>query len=189
MLYSSKETQSEVPGSSASWRLVFAFPSSLDFATISELHALSQRSIDFELENTQIIAIEAPRTARQGTDHEVDDQKQIALSSDMSVQLDSLELPFEIRHGDMAALRALGLSAQEWRDIGSGRTTWLIDPDGNVRASLRYPFESARSITELLRLTMAVRSAEARDMPTPEGWKPGDDDEILPPFVLKISAA
>jgi len=156
----------EQPDKRCEWRLVVAFPEELDAATVSELLALSRRQIDFELERTRIIGLGVPSSGSSSS----------AARYTCDVTFDPCRLPFDVVRTNPATLRALGLGADDAGEVTRGRATWLIDGQRRVRASLRYPYQSARSIDELLRLTMALRNAEACGSATPEGWKPGDDD-------------
>jgi len=49
------------------------------------------------------------------------------------------------------------------------RGTFIIDPDGLVRASIVQDLSVGRSVDELLRLVSALKTGEL----CPVGWKPG----------------
>ena len=49
------------------------------------------------------------------------------------------------------------------------RGTFIIDPDGLVRASIVQDLSVGRSVDELLRLLSALKTGEL----CPVGWKPG----------------
>jgi peroxiredoxin (alkyl hydroperoxide reductase subunit C) len=58
-------------------------------------------------------------------------------------------------------------------DSASVRATFVIDPNGVVRAISWYPMNVGRSIEELLRLVTALQAADREGASAPEGWTPG----------------
>ena len=61
------------------------------------------------------------------------------------------------------------------------RATFIIDPNGIMRAMVYYPMSNGRSIDEFLRLVAALQTSDANKIATPEGWKPGDKVIVPPP--------
>jgi len=57
------------------------------------------------------------------------------------------------------------------------RGTFIIGPDGLVRAYMVQDLTVGRSIDEILRLVSALKSGEL----TPAGWRPGEP--FLPPVM------
>ena len=53
------------------------------------------------------------------------------------------------------------------------RSVFVIDPDDRVRMTLAYPACTGRNFAELLRVIDALQVADARNVATPEGWRPG----------------
>ena len=63
------------------------------------------------------------------------------------------------------------------------RASFVIDPQGAIRAITWYPMNVGRSVEELLRLVAALQTSDTRDVFTPEGWQPGDR-ALVPPALL-----
>lgn len=55
------------------------------------------------------------------------------------------------------------------------RAVFFIDPKGVVRVILYYPLSCGRNFDELLRVLMALQTADAFSVATPADWRPGDD--------------
>ena len=55
------------------------------------------------------------------------------------------------------------------------RAVFVIDPKGIVRTVLYYPLSLGRNFDELLRIVMALQTADAFSVATPADWRPGDD--------------
>ena len=55
------------------------------------------------------------------------------------------------------------------------RAVFFIDPVGKIRAIIYYPLSLGRNFDELLRVLMALQTADAFSIATPADWRPGDD--------------
>lgn len=55
------------------------------------------------------------------------------------------------------------------------RAVFVIDPKGMVRTILYYPLSLGRNFDELLRIVIALKTADAFSVATPADWRPGDD--------------
>jgi peroxiredoxin (alkyl hydroperoxide reductase subunit C) len=93
-----------------------------------------------------------------------------------------LAIPFPIvEDPSMAIGRAYGMIEPHSVDSSGVRATYVIDPDGVIRAMTWYPIDVGRSVAELLRLVAALKRTATGDVFTPEGWIPGDD-VLMPPL-------
>jgi peroxiredoxin 2/4 len=70
-------------------------------------------------------------------------------------------------------------------DTQAVRATFVIDPDGILRAMLYYPMSNGRSIPEILRLVKALQTSTQHNVATPEGWQPGDKVIVPPPATAQ----
>jgi len=86
-----------------------------------------------------------------------------------------VRIPFPIvEDPSMAIARAYGMLPPGAGSSATVRTTFVIDPEGIVRASIAYPMTVGRNVEEILRLVSALQATDAADVSTPEGWRPGD---------------
>lgn len=76
--------------------------------------------------------------------------------------------------------RAYGMIADDAPDAATLRSTFFIDPDGQIRATMSYPATIGRSVDEMLRVLAALQKVDSDNVVTPEGWRPGDA-VLLPP--------
>jgi peroxiredoxin (alkyl hydroperoxide reductase subunit C) len=97
--------------------------------------------------------------------------------------LSGVEVPFPVvEDPSMAVGRAYGMLDIDATDSSAVRATYVIDPQGVIRAMSWYPMNIGRSVAELLRTVRALqRSADGTAL-TPAGWQPGDDI-LLPPSL------
>lgn len=66
-------------------------------------------------------------------------------------------------------------------DTQAVRATFIIDPDSKIRALLYYPMSSGRNMDEIMRLLIALQTADEHKVATPANWVPGDDVIVPPP--------
>ncbi|HOD37783.1 MAG TPA: peroxiredoxin [Candidatus Marinimicrobia bacterium] len=55
------------------------------------------------------------------------------------------------------------------------RAVFVIDPKGIIRTIIYYPLSLGRNFDELLRVVIALQTADAFNVSTPADWRPGDD--------------
>jgi peroxiredoxin (alkyl hydroperoxide reductase subunit C) len=93
-----------------------------------------------------------------------------------------VDIPFPIIEDlSMRVANAYGMIQPGASDTSAVRATFIIDPNGILRAMVYYPMTNGRSIPEFLRLVAALRTCDANKVATPEGWQPGDKVIVPPP--------
>ncbi len=93
-----------------------------------------------------------------------------------------IEIPFPIIADlSMDVAKAYGMIQPGASDTSAVRATFVIDPDGILRAMVYYPMSNGRSIPEFVRLVKALQTSDANNVATPEGWQPGEDVIVPPP--------
>ncbi len=61
------------------------------------------------------------------------------------------------------------------------RAVFFIDPKAKIRALIYYPLSNGRNFDEIIRILIAMQTADAHQIATPANWQPGDDVIIPPP--------
>ena len=89
----------------------------------------------------------------------------------------------------MVIARAYGMLHPQATDTSAVRSTFVIDPDGFVRASLHYPMTTGRNVAEILRLVQALQVTDRDTVSTPEAWQPGSPVLDPPPQSVAEAAA
>jgi len=85
-----------------------------------------------------------------------------------------VDIPFPIIEDlSMSVARTYGMIHPGASDTSAVRATFVIDPNGVMRAMVYYPMTNGRSVDEILRLVTALRASDAHAVATPEGWRPG----------------
>lgn len=89
----------------------------------------------------------------------------------------------------MTVARTYGMIHPRAADTSAVRATFIIDPDGILRAMVYYPMTNGRSIPEFLRLIRALQASDEHKIATPEGWQPGDKVIVPPPQDVEAAEA
>jgi peroxiredoxin (alkyl hydroperoxide reductase subunit C) len=87
----------------------------------------------------------------------------------------------------MRVARAYGMIHPGESDTSAVRATFVIDPDGVLRAILYYPMTTGRNVAEILRLVRALAVTANERVATPAGWRPGD--AVLEPAPTTLADA
>lgn len=86
-----------------------------------------------------------------------------------------------IEDPSMAVGKAYGMIDDSSSDSMTMRSTFYIDPEGVIRATMCYPHNVGRSVDEMLRLLKALQRVSGEDALAPEGWTNGQPLLTLPP--------
>ncbi|MCR9089069.1 MAG: peroxiredoxin [Rhodobacteraceae bacterium] len=101
-----------------------------------------------------------------------------------------VEIPFPIIADlDMKVAQTFGMIQPGASDTQAVRATFVIDPEGILRAMVYYPMSNGRSVGEILRLVTALQTSDSEGVATPENWQPGQDVIVPPPQTAEAADA
>jgi peroxiredoxin (alkyl hydroperoxide reductase subunit C) len=81
-----------------------------------------------------------------------------------------IDIPFPIIEDlSMKVANAYGMIHPGAADTLAVRATFIIDPEGTLRAMVYYPMSNGRSIAEFVRLVKAMQTSDENKVATPEG--------------------
>ena len=101
-----------------------------------------------------------------------------------------VDIPFPIIEDlSMQVAHAYGMIQPGASDTSAVRATFVIDPDGMLRAMVYYPMTNGRSIDEFLRIVEALQTSAKHKVATPENWHPGEKVIVPPPQTTEQAAA
>lgn len=75
---------------------------------------------------------------------------------------------------DANIARAYGMIHDSASDTHAVRAVFIIDPRGIIRAILYYPAVLGRNFTEIMRIVVALQTADAFRVAIPADWVPGE---------------
>ena len=101
-----------------------------------------------------------------------------------------VEVPFPIIEDlSMKVAGAYGIIQPGASDTSAVRATFLIDPEGRLRAMVYYPMSNGRSVEEILRLLEALQTSDEHGVATPENWRRGEKVIVPPPQTAEEAEA
>ena len=101
-----------------------------------------------------------------------------------------VEIPFPIIDDlSMIVAKAFGMIHPGASDTSAVRATFIIDPEGIIRAMVYYPMSNGRSVDEFVRLLTALQTSDANKVATPENWQPGEPVIVPPPATAEAAKA
>ena len=158
------------------WVLLFSHPADFTPVCTSEFMALSRAQERFEALDCQLVAISIDSLySHLGWVRAIYDEFGVTVGFPI------------VEDPSLVIGRAYGMIAENAPDAATMRSTFFLDPDGIVRATVSYPATVGRSVEEFLRVLAALQKVDSDRVVTPEGWRPGDD-VLLPPHQDQASA-
>lgn len=154
------------------WLVFFSHPADFTPVCTSEFVAFAQAHEAFQAVDCDLLALSV-------------DSLSSHLAWQQSIeQRFGVRVPFPIVEDPaMGIARAYGMLPAGSTSSATVRTTFIIDPEGIVRALIAYPLTVGRSVAEILRLVKALQTSDAADVSTPEGWRPGEPVLANPPLT------
>lgn len=144
------------------WVIFFAHPANFTPVCTSEFIALARASPDFEKLDCALLGLSVDSL-----------YSHIAWIRDIRERLGvNVAFPL-VEDPSMAIAKAYGMIDDTSESSATVRATYVIDPEGIIRAIVWYPMNVGRSVDELLRLVAALQSADRENAVAPEGWRPG----------------
>ncbi|MFR0675922.1 peroxiredoxin [Enterobacterales bacterium AW_CKDN230030176-1A_HGKHYDSX7] len=158
------------------WLLLFSHPADFTPVCTSEFIAFAKAQKRFDDLNCGLLALSV-----DGLYSHLAWLRDIRDRFGVTVEFPIIEDP------SMAIARGYGMLAADAADSSTTRVSYVIDPEGIIRAMSWYPMNVGRSVEELLRLVAALQTADRESASTPEGWQPGG--RVLEPAALKSQEA
>ena len=99
-----------------------------------------------------------------------------------------VKIPFPIIEDlSMKVASAYGMIQPGASDTSAVRATFVIDPEGKLRAMVYYPMSNGRSVDEFLRLLEALQTSDEHGVATPENWRRGEKVIVPPPATAEAA--
>lgn len=146
------------------WLLLFSHPADFTPVCTSEFVAIAKAAGEFEKLGCALMAVSVDSLfSHLAWIRAIRDRFGVAI-----------EFPI-VEDPTLEIARAYGMVGPDDPDASAVRTTYFLDPEGVMRASICYPASVGRSVEELLRVVAALKRVHKGDALAPEGWRPGAD--------------
>ncbi|WP_235817998.1 peroxiredoxin [Brucella thiophenivorans] len=162
--FTARSTAGEVSlaGYRGRWLLLFSHPADFTSVCTSEFIAFSRAREKFSAVNCELMGLSVDSL-----------YSHVAWLRDIERSFGvRVEFPL-IEDSAMVIATAYGMLDASSENSSTVRATYVIDPEGIVRAIVWYPMNVGRSVDELLRLVQALQTSEKVGALAPEDWRPG----------------
>jgi peroxiredoxin (alkyl hydroperoxide reductase subunit C) len=160
------------------WLVLFSHPADFTPVCTTEFIAFANRHKDFQALNCELLGLSIDSTFSH-----------IAWERNIKEKF-GVDIGFPIIADlSMQVANAYGMIQPGASDTSAVRATFVIDPEGVLRAMLYYPMSNGRSIDEILRLVKALQTSDEHKVATPESWQPGDKVIVPPPATAEEANA
>ncbi len=155
------------------WLVLFSHPADFTPVCTTEFMAFARRAEDFAAINTALMGLSIDSAFSH-----------IAWERNIEEKF-GVKIPFPIIADlSMNVAKKYGMIHPGAADTSAVRATFIIDPEGLLRAMVYYPMSNGRSIDEIYRLVTALQTSDAHGVATPEGWQPGEKVIVPPPDTV-----
>jgi peroxiredoxin (alkyl hydroperoxide reductase subunit C) len=152
------------------WLILFSHPADFTPVCTTEFIAFARRQDDFRAKDVELLGLSI-------------DSHYSHIAWVLSIKEKfGVEIGFPIIADlNMKVANDYGMIQPGASDTAAVRATFIIDPEGVLRAMVYYPMNAGRSVDEIYRLVEALQTADANKCAMPENWKPGDPVIVPPP--------
>ncbi|MCT2398782.1 peroxiredoxin [Novosphingobium mangrovi (ex Huang et al. 2023)] len=158
------------------WLVLFSHPADFTPVCTTEFMGFARAADDFKALNCELLGLSIDSV-----------HSHIAWMRSIEEKF-GVEIPFPIIEDlSMNVAKAYGMIHPGASDTSAVRATFVIDPEGKVRAMVYYPMSNGRSVAEFLRLLQALQTADANKVATPENWQPGEKVIVPPPATAQAA--
>jgi peroxiredoxin (alkyl hydroperoxide reductase subunit C) len=160
------------------WLVLFSHPADFTPVCTTEFTAFARHYDDFQAINTELLGLSIDSY-----------YSHVAWVRNIKERF-GVDIQFPIIEDlSMKVANAYGMIHPGAADTSAVRATFIIDPNGILRAMVYYPMTNGRSIPEFLRLVKALQTSDTHKIATPEGWQPGDKVIVPPPQDVAAAEA
>ncbi|WP_238843396.1 MULTISPECIES: peroxiredoxin [Thiomicrorhabdus] len=151
------------------WLILFSHPADFTPVCTTEFMAFQERKDKFDAMNCELLGLSIDS-------HHSHNAWVLNIKEKFGVDI---QFPI-IADLDMKVAKAYGMIHEAAADTSAVRATFIIDPEGILRAMVYYPMSNGRQIDEFVRLLEAMQTSDANACATPENWRKGEK-VIVPP--------
>ena len=139
------------------WLILFSHPADFTPVCTTEFIGFQNRKADFDAMNCELLGLSIDS---------VHSHNAWTLNIKEKFGVD-IEFPI-IADLDMKVAKAYGMIHEAAADTSAVRATFIIDPEGVLRAMVYYPMSNGRQIDEFVRLLKSMQTSDANACATPE---------------------
>ena len=160
---------------SGKWKILFSHPADFTPVCTTEFMTFATRQKEFEALNCQLVGLSV-----DGLFSHIAWLRNIQTLEYKGMKNVEVTFPL-IEDIKMEVANKYGMIQPGESDTKAVRAVFFIDPANIIRTIIYYPGSMGRNFDELLRIVIALQTADAHNCATPADWRPGDDVIIPAP--------
>ncbi|MEQ8477200.1 peroxiredoxin [Fulvivirga sp.] len=158
------------------WVILFSHPADFTPVCTSEFMTFAKRQKEFEKHNCQLIGLSV-----DGLYSHIAWLRTIKEKIKFR-DMENIEVKFPlIEDITMNVANKFGMIQPNESDTKAVRAVFFIDPNVKIRAIIYYPLSLGRNFNELMRVLIALQTADKYQIATPADWQPGEKVIVPPP--------
>lgn len=155
------------------WIVMFSHPADFTPVCTTEMSGFAQRKSEFDALNTELIGLSIDSI-----------HAHLAWVNNVKVNTGVyFDFPI-IADLDMHVSKLYGMLQPNESETAAVRAVFFIDPDKKIRLIMYYPLNVGRNMDEILRVLVALQTADKHKVALPLNWKKGDKVIVPPPKTL-----
>ncbi|WP_064664317.1 peroxiredoxin [Pseudoalteromonas sp. MQS005] len=159
------------------WLVLFSHPADFTPVCTTEFMGFANAADEFSKMNTELLGLSIDSI-----------HAHIAWVRNIEENF-GVKIPFPIIADlSMEVAHSYGMVQPGASDTAAVRATFIIDPEGIMRAMVYYPMSNGRSVKEFLRLVKALQTSDENSVATPENWVEGEPVIVPPPHTVEDAA-
>lgn len=159
------------------WLVLFSHPADFTPVCTTEFMGFANAAEEFSAMNTELLGLSIDSI-----------HAHIAWVRNIEENF-GVKIPFPIIADlSMEVAHAYGMVQPGASDTAAVRATFIIDPEGVMRAMVYYPMSNGRSVNEFVRLVRALQTSDENSVATPENWVEGEPVIVPPPHTVEDAA-
>lgn len=159
------------------WLVLFSHPADFTPVCTTEFMGFANAADEFSKMNTELLGLSIDSI-----------HAHIAWVRNIEENF-GVKIPFPIIADlSMEVAHSYGMVQPGASDTAAVRATFIIDPEGIMRAMVYYPMSNGRSVKEFLRLVKALQTSDENSVATPENWVEGEAVIVPPPHTVEDAA-
>lgn len=156
------------------WVVLFSHPADFTPVCTTELVEFGRRHEEFKNKGIKLIGISVDSI-----------HSHLAWLENMKHKM-GVSIPYHlVADVDMRIANQYGMIHPGTSTTATVRALFVIDPKRIIRALIYYPMNVGRNVDEVLRLVMALQTAEQYSCATPVNWKEGEKVVVPPPKTVE----
>ncbi|MGO1965778.1 peroxiredoxin [Psychrobacter sp.] len=160
------------------WLVLFSHPADFTPVCTTEFMAFANKAGEFRAKGAELLGLSIDSV-----------HSHIAWMRNIKENF-GVEITFPIIADlSMQVAKSYGMVQPGASDTSAVRATFIIDPEGVLRAMVYYPMSNGRSVDEFLRLLDALQTSDANSCATPENWRVGEPVIVPPPKTAAAADA